>query len=62
MWAADKLPGATAGERYCRLVIQHAEATVFDEDARSAVLTRLDQELAEMVASGSCLPVAGSTN
>jgi hypothetical protein len=52
VFAAEHVPGATAGERYCRLVINHAEATVLDDHVRAAVRARLESELAEILASG----------
>jgi hypothetical protein len=52
VFAANHMPGATAAERYCRLVINHAEATVLDDHVRTAVRARLESELAEIVASG----------
>jgi predicted secreted protein len=57
--AADCYPGATAGERYCRLVINHVDAALQDDRRQPAVLDRLNRELAAAVTAGGRLPSAG---
>jgi hypothetical protein len=59
--AVNNFPGATAGERYCRLVIGHVDAAINDDGRRSAVLARLDAELTAILAGGGRVPSVGSS-
>jgi hypothetical protein len=57
--AVRRWPEATDGERYSRDVILFVETMLPDADpGRSAVLARLDAELAEVIATGGQLPAA----
>jgi hypothetical protein len=61
MLVVQYYPGATLGERYCRVVMGHAEAALEGDPRRRPVLARLDAELAGVVAAGRRLTdIAGA--
>ena len=59
--AAEVFPGKTAGERYCRLVIENVAQSLRDNQRRSEVVARLNRELATVIFAGVQLPTVKSS-